>query len=112
MFFAAPVLLAWLQSISPLAPQPATGQVAPLSNHGPHFYVLRWQAMLFNVLAWGGVGIFVLSAAVSRMLGIRPTDVKRLMPWVLLVYVPVFGMFALGMLASMSPQTFFPPRAG
>jgi hypothetical protein len=53
-FFLSFALFAYWSSISPTAPDPATGRTCSLSDHGYIFYVTKTQTMVFHALLLGG----------------------------------------------------------
>ncbi len=65
-FLLSCALFLYWSSISPTAPDPATGHICSLNNHGNIFYVTNLQTVVFHTLF--GVGCSLIACGVVRRL--------------------------------------------
>jgi hypothetical protein len=65
-FFACLRYFAYLARISPPHPDPVTGHVAQMNDHGYYFYVYPWQGWVLNVGPFACVGAFFVIARIGQ----------------------------------------------
>ena len=65
-FFACLGGFAYLARISPPHPDPLTGQVMRMNDHGYYFYVYPWQAWLLNMGLVGCLGAIFAVVGIGR----------------------------------------------
>jgi hypothetical protein len=70
-FLLAFPLTQYLIHISPTAPDPATGHICSLNEHGYIFYVTTIQAVVFHTLLIGGFSLGACGAVIRLWLDHR-----------------------------------------
>ena len=68
IFFVSIALFEHWSDISPTAPNPATGQICSLNNHGYIFYVTRSQSAVYHTLLLGGFGLSAIGVGIGLWL--------------------------------------------
>lgn len=70
-FFACIFYFAHLARISPMHPDPVTGQVVQMNNHGSYFYVYPWQGWVLQAGPFACVGVLLAIAFMGQRLNLK-----------------------------------------
>jgi len=82
-FFACLGYFTYLARVSPTYPDPSTGLIVRMNDHGYYFYVRPWQGWLLNVgpLAFVGIGFLIAGIAQRRSWKLTAADLPRWLAW-------------------------------